>query len=222
MTIPFVDLNAQYESIKPDIDHAIASVIKDSAYIGGKYVKAFENEFASAYGTKHMIPCANGTDSLYIIMKMLGIGEGDEVITAANSWISSSETISQTGARPVFVDVHPELYSLDETQLEKKISPRTKAIIVVHLQGQLCEMDTISAICKKNGLHLIEDCAQAHFSTYKTVRAGMMGIASSFSFFPGKNLGAYGDAGCIITQDNELADKCRMFANHGALQKHQH
>jgi dTDP-4-amino-4,6-dideoxygalactose transaminase len=153
---------------------------------------------------------------------MLGIGAGDEVITAANSWISSSETITQTGARPVFVDVHPSYFSMDETLLEKKITKKTKAIIVVHLQGQICEMDTIMEICNRHKIHCIEDCAQSHFSEYKGIRAGLRGIASSFSFFPGKNLGAYGDAGCMMTNDDALADKCRMFANHGALQKHQH
>src|SRR5882724_5207572 len=222
MTIPFVDLQAQYNSIKPDIDSAIANVISDSAFIGGKYVKEFQTQFAQLYGVNHMIPCANGTDSLYILMKMLGIGHGDEVITVANSWISSSETITQTGARPVFVDVHPEYFSIDEKQLKGKITPRTKAIIAVHLHGQMCEIDTIGSICKLHNIHLIEDCAQAHFSEYKGVRAGLTGIAASFSFFPGKNLGAYGDAGCMITNDDALAEKCRMFANHGALKKHHH
>ncbi len=171
---------------------------------------------------KHVISCANGTDSLYILMKMLGIGEGDEVITAANSWISSSETISQTGAKPVFVDVHPEYYSMDENKLEAKIDPHTKAVIVVHLQGQACEMDKIKAICDKHAVALIEDCAQSHFSEYKGKRVGLFGIAGSFSFYPGKNLGAYGDAGCIITNDDALAEKCRMYAQHGALKKHNH
>lgn len=222
MKIPFVDLKAQYESIKPDIDYAITSVINESAFIGGKYVKEFEKRFGELYGVKHVIPCANGTDSLYIIMKMLGIGAGDEVITAANSWISSSETISQTGASPVFADVHPEYYSIDETKLEGAITAKTRALILVHLQGQVCEMDTIVSICRKRNIHLIEDCAQSHFSEYKGVRAGTTGIASSFSFYPGKNLGAYGDAGCIVTNDDALAEKCRMYANHGALKKHHH
>jgi len=222
MTIPFVDLKAQYNNIKPEIDAAIAQVIEESAFIGGKYVKAFEQQFAELYGVKHVIPCANGTDSLYILMKMLGIGQGDEVITVANSWISSSETITQTGARPTFIDVDSEFYSLDEAQLSGKITPRTKAMIAVHLQGQVCEMDIIRSFCSKHNIHLIEDCAQAHFSEYKGVRAGLMGIAASFSFFPGKNLGAYGDAGCMITNDDALGEKCRMFANHGALKKHHH
>lgn len=222
MNVPFVDLKAQYLSIKQEMDAAISQVISETAFIGGKYVKQFETDFAALYGVQHVISCANGTDSLYILMKMLGIGTGDEVITAANSWISSSETISQTGARPVFCDVDPVYYSMDEKLLEALITPRTKAVIAVHLQGQMCAIDTIKAICDRKGIALIEDCAQSHFSEYKGVRAGLTGIAGSFSFYPGKNLGAYGDAGCIITNDDALAEKCRMYANHGALKKHQH
>lgn len=222
MKIKFVDLHAQYLSIKDEIDEAIAGVIANTAFIGGAPVKNFEQQFASLYGIKHCIGVGNGTDSLYILMKMLGIGEGDEVITVANSWISSSETISQTGAKPVFIDIDKTYYSLDESQLEKKITSKTKAVIAVHLQGQMCEIETISAICKKHNLSLIEDCAQSHFSEYNGIRAGFFGIAGSFSFYPGKNLGAYGDAGCIITNDDSLAEKCRMFANHGALKKHHH
>lgn len=222
MTIPFVDLKSQYLSIKEDIDAAISGVIEQTAFIGGKYVKEFEKKFAELYGVKHVISCANGTDSLYIIMKMLGIGAGDEVITVANSWISSSETIGQTGAKPVFVDVHPDYFSIDDEALERAITPATKALVLVHLQGQACDLDKIEAICKKHNVHLIEDCAQAHFTEYKGRRVGTVGIAGSFSFYPGKNLGAYGDAGCIITNDDDLAARFRMYANHGALIKHQH
>jgi len=222
MNVPFVDLKVQYQSVKTEIDKAIAGVIDETAFIGGKYVNEFEKQFATLYGAKHCISCANGTDSLYILMKMLGVGAGDEVITVANSWISSSETISQTGATPVFVDIDPVYYTIDEKQIEGKITSRTKAIIPVHLQGQMCEMDTILAIASKHNIPVIEDCAQSHFSTYKGKRAGTMGIAGSFSFYPGKNLGAYGDAGCIITNDDALAEKCKRFARHGALVKHQH
>jgi dTDP-4-amino-4,6-dideoxygalactose transaminase len=222
MNVPFVDLKVQYKLIKEDIDKAISNVIEETAFVGGKYVNEFEKQFAELYGVKHCISCANGTDSLYILMKMLGIGNGDEVITAANSWISSSETISQTGATPVFVDIDPVYYSIDERQLESKITPRTKAIIPVHLHGQMCEMDTVLSIASKHNIPVIEDCAQSHFSTYKEKRAGTIGIAGSFSFYPGKNLGAYGDAGCIITNDDALAEKCKRFARHGALIKHQH
>ena len=155
-------------------------------------------------------------------MKMLGIGPGDEVITVANSWISSSETISQTGAKVVFADVHPDYFSINEELIPDLITSRTKAILAVHLQGQMCAIDKISEICKAHGIYLIEDCAQSHFSKLDDRAAGLWGIAGSFSFFPGKNLGAYGDAGCIITNNDELAEKCNMFANHGALIKHQH
>ena len=222
MQIPFVDLKVQYQSLKTDIDIAISNVISETAFIGGKYVKEFEQNFASLYGVKHCISVANGTDSLYILMRMMDIGAGDEVITVANSWISSSETISQTGAKPVFVDVDPTFYSMDETKFEAAITANTKAVILVHLQGQICDTETIKTICDKHNIALIEDCAQSHFSEQNGKRAGTVGIAGSFSFYPGKNLGAYGDAGCIITNDDALAEKCRMFANHGALKKHQH
>lgn len=222
MTIPFVDLKSQYQSIKADIDSAIQDVIQQTAFIGGTYVKAFEKAFAELYGVKHVISCANGTDSLYIIMKMLGIKEEDEVITVANSWISSSETIGQTGARPVFVDVDPIFYSIDDEAIEAKINSNTKAIVLVHLQGQMCDLAKIDALCKKHNLYLIEDCAQSHFSEFEGRRAGTVGIAGSFSFYPGKNLGAYGDAGCIMTNDDELATRFRRYANHGALVKHKH
>ena len=222
MKIPFVDLKSQYRSIKQHIDAAIENVITETAFIGGKYVTIFEKEFAALYGAKHCISCANGTDSLYVIMKMLGIGNGDEVITVANSWISSSETISQTGATPVFIDIHPDFYSIDESLIETKITPKTKAIMPVHLQGQSCNMDTIMALSVKHNLYVIEDCAQSHFSQFQSTYLGTIGIASSFSFYPGKNLGAYGDAGCILTNSDALAEKCKMYARHGALIKHQH
>ena len=222
MIVPFVDLKTQYESIKPEIDNAISSVIGKTAFIGGDFVNAFEKDFATLYGVKHVVGCGNGTDSLYILMRMMGVGLGDEVITAANSWISSSETITQTGAKAVFVDVHPEYYSLDETKLEEKITSATKAVIAVHLQGQMCNIDTIKEICDRHRILLIEDCAQSHFSELNGKRAGLFGLAGSFSFYPGKNLGAYGDAGCIITNDDQLAERCRMYSHHGALKKHQH
>src|SRR5450432_381001 len=154
MKIPFVDLKAQYNSIKEEIDGAIARVIDETLFIGGHFVKDFEQKFAALYGVRHVIGCANGTDALYILLKMLGIGVGDEVITAANSWISSSETITQAGAKPVFVDANPDYFSLDETMLEEKITPRTKALIAVHLQGQTCELDAIKEICHRHRIYL--------------------------------------------------------------------
>jgi dTDP-4-amino-4,6-dideoxygalactose transaminase len=222
MQVPFVDLKAQYNSIKYDIDKAIQQVIAETAFIGGGYVKAFETSFAEAYGVKHCVSCANGTDAIYILLKMLGVGPGDEVITTACSWISTSETIGQTGATPVFVDIEPDYFTIDEKKIEEKITTRTRAIIPVHLYGQMADIETIAAICKKHDLYLIEDCAQSHFSQYKNRNAGTWGIAGTLSFYPGKNLGAYGDAGAIITDDSALAEKCRMYANHGALIKHQH
>lgn len=222
MIVPFVDLKAQYISLKDEIDSAISTVIEKTAFIGGSFVSDFEKDFARLYGVKHCISTANGTDSLYIVMKMLGIGEGDEVITVANSWISSSETISQTGAKPVFVDINKDYYSIDEHLLEAAITKSTKCIIPVHLHGQMCNMDMIMAISNKHSIPVLEDCAQSHFSELNGQRAGTIGIAGSFSFYPGKNLGAYGDAGCIITNDDDLAMKCKMYARHGALKKHQH
>lgn len=220
--VPFVDLRAQYLSIQGEIDTVIREIIENTAFIGGKPVVEFEAAFARLYGIEHCISVANGTDSLYIIMKMLGIGQGDEVITVANSWISSSETISQTGAKPVFVDIDPDYYSLNERLLEAAITPKTKAIMPVHLHGQAVNMDEVMCIANKYNLHVIEDCAQSHFTEFNGKRVGTFGIAASFSFYPGKNLGAYGDAGAIITNDSALAEKCKMYARHGALKKHEH
>lgn len=222
MQVPFADLKAQYHSIKNEIDRAIFSVIEESEFIKGKYVTKFEKEFAAACGMKHCIGVANGTDAIYIVLKMLGIGTGDEVITVANSWISTSETITQAGATPVFVDTEPDYFSIDVTKIENKITPRTKAIIPVHLYGQPAEIDKINALCKKHNLFMIEDCSQSHFAKHNDVMIGTLGIASTFSFYPGKNLGAYGDAGAVVTNDDALAEKVRMYSNHGALIKHQH
>ena len=190
-----------------------------TAFIKGKYVKTFEESYANLYGVKHCISCANGTDAIYISLKSIGIGPGDEVITVSNSWISTSETISQTGAIPVFIDINPESYNIDVSKIEEKITSKTKAIIPVHLFGQSAEMDKIIEISKRHNLFVIEDCAQAHFSEWNAKKVGTMGIAGTFSFFPGKNLGAYGDAGAIISNNDDFAEKARMFSNHGALKK---
>lgn len=221
MKIPFVDLKQQYLQIKPEIEGAINEVINNASFIGGEYVRRFEKDFASLYGVKNCIGVANGTDAIYIVLKMLGIGHGDEVITVANSWISTSETITQAGATPVFVDVD-EYFTIDAKKIEEKITSRTKAVIPVHLYGQPADINAIKEICSQYNLYLIEDCAQSHFSQYNGRYTGTFGIASTFSFYPGKNLGAYGDAGCILTNDAVLAEKCRMYANHGALKKHHH
>ena len=221
MRIPLCDLQAQYLTIKPQVDAAIAQVIGETSFIGGRFVREFERAFAADYGVKHCIPVANGTDAIYIVLKMLGIGAGDEVITTAHTWIATGETVSQSGARPVFVDVD-DYFTIDVEQIEAAITPRTKAIIPVHLFGQPADMTRVMNIAAKHGLQVIEDCAQAHYATWQGRRVGTFGRAATFSFYPGKNLGAYGDAGAILTNDDELALTMRMFANHGALQKHHH
>ena len=222
MKVPFVDLKSQYKNIKSEIDSAIYDVIEETAFIGGKYVDLFKLDFQKEYNVKHCIPVANGTDAIYITLKMLGIGKGDEVITSATSWISTSETISQTGAKPVFVDIDTNYYTIDHLKIKEKITKNTKAIIPVHLYGQMADVNYINSICNEYNLFMIEDCAQSHFSELNGKLAGKTGIASTFSFYPGKNLGAYGDAGCIITNNNKLAEKIYMYSNHGALKKHDH
>ncbi|MDO8873710.1 MAG: DegT/DnrJ/EryC1/StrS family aminotransferase [Methanoregula sp.] len=222
MHIPLVDLKSQYQSIKPKIDDAIQSVINETAFIRGKFVHEFETEFAKKYGVKHCIGVANGTDAIFITLKMLGIGAGDEVITTASSWISTSETISLTGAKPVFVDIEKDYYTIDPTKIEDKITPQTKAILPVHLYGQPADMTSIKKMCDQYDLYLVEDCAQAHFAEFQGKRVGTFGDAGTFSFYPGKNLGAYGDAGAVTTNDDALAEKIRRYANHGTLHKHDH
>lgn len=221
MRVPFVDLAAQYKAHQAEFDAALHNVIEKTAFVGGEAVRNFERRYADAYGIEHCVSCGNGTDAIYIVLKMLGIGEGDEVITSAVSWISTSETITQAGARPVFVDVD-ENCLIDVDAIEAAISPRTKAVIPVHLYGQAVDMTRIVGICRRHGLKLVEDCAQAHFAEWRGQRVGTFGDAATFSFYPGKNLGAWGDAGAIVTHDAELARRCRMYANHGALVKHQH
>ena len=221
MHIPFVDLHAQYLAHQDEFDAAFREVIRKTAFIGGEFVREFEREYAAAYGVRHCISVANGTDAIYIVLRMLGIGAGDEVITTAASWISTSETIGQAGARPVFVDVD-DYYNIDVAQVRAAITPRTRAIIPVHLYGQAAQVEVLEQLARERGLHLVEDCAQAHFAEWDGRRVGTFGNAATFSFYPGKNLGAWGDAGAIITNDDELGRRCRMYANHGALVKHQH
>ena len=221
MQVPFIDLRIQYNSLKSEIDTAIQSVLDRTAFIKGEEVWQFEENYAKKYGVQHCLGLANGTDAIYITLKMLGIGQGNEVITVANSWISTSEAISQTGATPVFVDI--DRYStINVSKIEEKITKNTKAIIPVHLYGQPAEMKSIKQICEKYKLLLVEDCAQAHFAEYYGNYVGTFGDAGTFSFYPGKNLGAYGDAGAVITNNHELANKIRMYSNHGALKKHSH
>lgn len=222
MKIPFVDLKAQRKQIGPEIDSVIHSVIEETAFVRGPFVNQFEKHYAAAYGVKHCIGVGNGTDAIYVSLKALGIGPGDEVITTACSWIATSEVITQTGAQVVFVDIDPDYYTIDASRIEEKITARTRAILPVHLYGQPADMDAIVSLCRKHDLFLIEDCAQAHFAEYKERKVGTFGHLGTFSFYPGKNLGAYGDAGAIITNDDSLARKARMFANHGSLTKHEH
>jgi dTDP-4-amino-4,6-dideoxygalactose transaminase len=222
MKVPFNNLYAQYLTIKSDIDLAIAKVIEQSAYIKSQYVRDFENQYATLHGLKHCITCANGTDSLEIALKAFGIGAGDEVIVPAFTWISTSEAVSSLGAKVVFVDVHPEKYTIDASKIEQKITKNTRAIIPVHFYGLPAEMDEILALANKYNLKVLEDCAQAHLATYKGKKMGTIGDMGSFSFFPGKNLGAYGDAGGLITNNEEYAEFSRKYADHGRSGKHDH
>jgi dTDP-4-amino-4,6-dideoxygalactose transaminase len=220
MKIPFVDLHAQYLTLKAEIDHAIAEVIAQSAFIRGPQVDAFEKAWAETLGVKHCVSCANGTDALYIAMRALGVKPGDEVITTAHSWISTSETITQAGGRVVFCDTDYDTFNVNPALIETKITSRTVGIIPVHLYGQPADMDTIMAIANKHKLWVIEDCAQAHLARYKEKLVGTFGNAATFSFYPGKNLGAYGDAGCAVTNDDRLADWMTTFARHGGKGEH--
>lgn len=222
MHIPFVDLKAQYYSIKDEIDQAISDVIQASAFIGGKYARGFEQNFANYIGVKNCVGVGNGTDALYLALKALGISEGDEVITVANSFIATSEAITLTGAKVKFVDCNKDSYNIDVDKLKAAITPNTKAIIPVHLYGQPVNMQTIKDIAKKHNLYVVEDAAQAHGAEYKGQKIGTLGDMACFSFFPGKNLGAYGDAGAIVTNNDELARKARMIANHGRMEKYNH
>lgn len=221
MQIPFVNLKKQYLDIKDEIDSTIADVIENTVFIGGKHVESFAANLSALLKAQFALPVANGTDALFISMKMLGIQSGDEVITSAHSWISTSETISQTGAKPVFVDTN-KFFCIDETLIEENITENTKAIIPVHLYGHAANMDIIMSIASKYNLHVIEDCAQAILTKWNNSYVGLFGSTGTISFFPGKNLGAYGDAGGIVTSDENLFLSMKRFANHGSLVKHMH
>jgi dTDP-4-amino-4,6-dideoxygalactose transaminase len=220
--VPFADLYAQYLSIRSEIDSAIAEVIRTSAFIRGPFVEEFERAFADMMGAPHCVSCANGTDALYIAMRALGVKSGDEVIAPAHSWISTTETITQAGGKVVFCDTDPETFTIDPARIVAKIGPRTVGIVPVHLYGQPADMDPIMALAAKHKLWVLEDCAQAQLARYKGRRVGTFGIAASFSFYPGKNLGAMGDAGAITTADADLAQRMAMFARHGGLNKGDH
>ncbi len=220
MKVPFVDLHAQYLSIKPEIDAAIAEVIAESAFIRGPQVDRFEENWAAKLGLKRCVSCANGTDALYIAMRGLGIKRGDEVITSAHSWIATSETITQAGGRVVFCDTDEETFTISPREIEEKVTSATVGIIPVHLYGQMADMGAIMTIARNHKLWVIEDSAQAHLARSEGQLAGTFGNAATFSFYPGKNLGAYGDAGCIVTNDERLADWMEMFARHGGKGDH--
>jgi len=220
--IPLVDLHAQYETIKPEIDAAIQRTIDRTAFILGPEAKQFEENFARFCNVKHAIGLDSGTAALHLAMMALNIGAGDEVITSAHTFIATSEPIALLGARPVFVDIDPRTYNMNPNQLEAAITPRTKAIIPVHLYGQPAEMDAIMDIARKHNIPVIEDAAQAHGATYRGRSVGTMGLMTCFSFYPGKNLGAYGDAGALVTNDDELNHKIRMLRDHGRTSKYEH
>jgi dTDP-4-amino-4,6-dideoxygalactose transaminase len=220
MNIPFVDLHAQYLSIQAEIDTAISEVIAHSAFIRGPQVEKFEAAWAETLGLRHCVSCANGTDALYIAMRGLGVKSGDEIITTAHSWISTSETITQAGGRVVFCDTDDDTFTIDPASIESKITSATVGIIPVHLYGQPADMDPIMAIARKHNLWVIEDCAQAHLAQYKGRVVGTFGNVATFSFYPGKNLGAYGDAGCAVTNDDRLASWMTTFARHGGKGEH--
>lgn len=220
--IKFLDLPSQYKAIKSEIDEAIQNVINTSSFIGGENIKSFEKEFADYVDAKNCIGVGNGTDALEIAIESLEMPLGSEIIVPANSFISSSEAVTRQGHKVVFADCNPLNYTISIDDIENKISSKTKAIMAVHLYGHPCNMDSINSIAKKNNLFVIEDCAQAHGAEFKGRKVGSIGDIGTFSFYPGKNLGAYGDAGAITTNSNKLAKKCRMIANHGRIGKYDH
>lgn len=225
-TIPLVDLRAQYCSIKDSIDAAVRAVVDESAFIGtggNRFVQAFENAFADFIGTRAVVGCGNGTDAIEILLQAAGIGPGDEVLVPALSWIATSEAVTTVGATPVFVDVLPGLYSMNPGAAAARVTSRTKAIIPVHLYGLPARLRELTALASRHGLFLLEDCAQAHGAKFDGQRVGTFGHAAAFSFFPGKNLGAWGDAGGMATNDEQLARRARMIAQHGQTAvKHDH
>ena len=220
--IPFVNLKIQYETIRNEIEEAIHRVLEQTAFSGGPFVTQFEKEFASFCGCTYAIGVGNGTEALWLALCSLGVTQGDEVITVPNTFIATAEAISLCGARPVFVDVEEQTYNMDPALLEGAITPKTKAIIPVHLFGQMADMDLIMEIARSHRLFVIEDACQAHGAEYKGKKAGSIGDAGCFSFYPGKNLGAYGEAGAIVTHNEVLAQKARMLRDHGQSQKYFH
>lgn len=222
MNIPLVDLKAQYQTISSDIDQAIRRVIDNTSFIMGKEVEAFESAFAAYCQAECAIGVASGTAALHLALRACGVGPGDEVITTSHTFIATAEAITHTGARPVFVDIDPRTYTLDPVGIEAAITEQTRAIIPVHLYGQPADMDPILKIAREHDLRVVEDAAQAHGAEYKGRRVGTLGDVACFSFYPGKNLGAYGDAGAVTTDDPEITNQVRLLRNHGRRQKYEH
>jgi dTDP-4-amino-4,6-dideoxygalactose transaminase len=222
MNVPFLDLKAQYKAIKDEVHAAINDVMENTAFAGGPFVAKFEQEFAKFCDCKHAVGVGNGTDALWLSLIGLGIKPGDEVITVPNTFIATAEAISFSGAKPVFVDILEETNNMNPALIEAAITKKTKAIIPVHLFGQPADMDPIMTIAKKHGLFVIEDACQAHGAEYKGKKAGSIGNTGAFSFYPGKNLGAYGEAGAVVTNDDAIVEKMRMFRDHGQAKKYYH
>jgi dTDP-4-amino-4,6-dideoxygalactose transaminase len=220
--VKLVDLSGLYQRIKPEVDEAVANVLASTQFILGKEVGGFENAAASYLGTKHAIGCASGTDALQIAMMAMDIGKGDEVITSPFTFVATAETIVLLGATPVYVDIDPMTYNIDPSKIERAITGKTKAILPVHLYGQPADMDSIMEIAQRHGLRVIEDAAQAFGAEYRRRKVGSFGDIACFSFFPSKNLGAFGDAGMVTTNDEQLAEKTRMISLHGSRKKYQH
>lgn len=222
MAIPLIDLKAQYAAIKDEIDTAIRRVLESSQFILGPEVEQFEQEFARFCGTAHAVGTSSGTSALHLALLACGVQPGHEVITVSYTFIAVAESISHMGAHPVFVDIDPESYTIDPAKIEAAITPRTRAIITVHLYGQCADMQPILEIARRHNLIVIEDAAQAHGAEYKDQSVGSIGDIGCFSFYPGKNLGAYGDGGMIVTNDPEKANLARLLRNHGRRTKYEH
>jgi dTDP-4-amino-4,6-dideoxygalactose transaminase len=220
--VPFVDLSAQYATIVKEIDQAILKVLHGTDFILGRDVALFEQEFAAFCNAKCAVGVDSGTTALELALRAYGIGPGDQVITAANTFIATAFAISDTGARPVFVDAAPETYTINALQIESAITQRTKAIIPVHLYGQPADLDPILEISRRHGLVVIEDACQAHGARYKGKRVGSLAHAAAFSFYPAKNLGAYGDGGMLVTNDERIAESIRLLRNYGQREKYHH
>lgn len=222
MQVPFLDLKAHHEPHRQEFLDAIASVIDQSAFAGGPFVAKFESEFAEYCRVPHVVGVGNGTDAIWLVLLALGVGPGDEVITVPMTFMATAEAISFSGAKPVFIDIDPVTCTMDPGSLEKAITPRTRAIIPVHLYGQVADMDPIMEIAGRHGIPVVEDACQAHGAEYKGRRAGSIGIAGAFSFYPGKNLGAFGEAGAVTTNDPELAARVKVLREHGQPRKYIH